>query len=129
MIWVVAVCGAMLAAGATMALIRVERGPSVLDRMVGLDIITSVFIIGLALEAAWSRRTTSLSILAALALVGFVASVTIARFASVEPEDAARIKTAEEARAEDEARVEREEADARREAEIAASRDDEAGSR
>jgi multicomponent Na+:H+ antiporter subunit F len=128
MTWVIGVSGVVLAVGAIMAVIRVERGPSVLDRMVGLDIVTSVLIIGVALEAAWDRRTDTLAILAALALVGFVASVSVARFASVEPEDAGRIKTIEEVRAEDEARAEREQAEARREADMAASRDDEAGS-
>jgi len=126
--WVVVVCAIMLGVGAIMALIRVEKGPSVLDRMVGLDVITSILIIGVALEAAWGRRTEAISILAALALVGFVGSLTIARFAAVEPEDAGRIKTAEEVRAEDEARAEAEDEAARLEAEIAASRDDEAGS-
>lgn len=128
MTWVVVVCAIMLGVGAIMALIRVEKGPSVLDRMVGLDVITSILIIGVALEAAWGRRTEAISILAALALVGFVGSLTIARFAAVEPEDAGRIKTAEEVRAEDEARAEAEDEAARLEAEIAASRDDEAGS-
>lgn len=123
--WVATACGAMLIAGVILALVRVERGPSVLDRMVGLDIVTSVLIIAVALEAAWTRRTDTVSILAALALVGFVSSVSIARFASVEPEDAGRIKTAEEVRAEDKASAEREEEEALREAQIAAIRDDE----
>ena len=127
MTWVVVVSAIMLGVGAIMALTRVEKGPSVLDRMVGLDVITSILIIGVALEAAWGRRTQSISILAALALVGFVGSDSIARFAAVEPEDAWRIKTIEEVRAEDEARAEAEEEAARLEAEIAARRDDEAG--
>ena len=128
MTWVVVICAIMLGVGAIMALIRVREGPSVLDRTVGLDVITSILIIGVALEAAWGRRTEAISILAALSLVGFVGSLTIARFAAVEPEDAGRIKTADEVRAEDEARAVAEDEAARLEAEIAASRDDEAGS-
>lgn len=123
---VVVISAFMLAAGAVMAVIRVERGPSILDRMVGLDVITSILIIGVALEAASARRTETISILAALALVGFVGSLSIARFAAVEPEDAGRIKSPEEVRAEDEARARAEEEAARREAEIAVSREDEA---
>lgn len=127
MTWVVVVTAIMLGVGAIMALIRVEKGPSVLDRMVGLDVITSILIIGVALEAAWARRNLTIPILAALSLVGFVGSLSIARFVAVEPEDAGRIQTIEEARAEDEARAEAEEEAARLEAEIAASRDDEDG--
>ena len=80
-----------------------------------------------ALEAAWGRRTVTIPILAALSLVGFVGSLSIARFAAVEPEDAGKIQTLEEARAEAEALAEAEEEDARLEAEIAASRDEEDG--
>jgi multicomponent Na+:H+ antiporter subunit F len=122
--WVVFGSGALLAIGAVLALIRVQRGPSILDRMVGLDIIASVLAIGVALEAAWSRRTETLPVLAALALVGFVSSVAVARFVAVEPEDAGKMKSAEEVRAEEEERVRQEEEEARLEAEIAASREE-----
>lgn len=109
---VVAVSGAMLVVGAILAMLRVERGPSMLDRMVALDIITNILVIGVALEAAWNRRLDAVPILAALALVGFISSVTVSRYAAVEPEDEGRIKTveeivAEEAATEDEAEEER----------------------
>lgn len=119
---VAVISAVMLAAGASMAMVRVERGPSILDRVVALDIITNSLIIGVALEAALNRRSDSVPVLAALALVGFVGSVAVARFASVEPEDAGRIKTLEEVEAEDAARLEAEVAAARLEAEASATR-------
>lgn len=119
---VAVISAVMLAAGASMAMVRVERGPSILDRVVALDIITNSLIIGVALEAALNRRSDSVPVLAALALVGFVGSVAVARFASVEPEDAGRIKTLEEVEAEDAARLEAEVAAARLEAEVSAAR-------
>lgn len=93
---VVALCVALLAAAGVLALVRAERGPSMLDRSVALDILTSVLVGAVALEAAWARRTDGLPMLVALALVGFVGSVTIARFASVEPEGEGRVLTREE---------------------------------
>lgn len=93
---VVAVCVVLLAAAGVLALIRAERGPSMLDRSVALDILTSTLVGAVALEAAWARRTDGLPVLVALALVGFVGSVTIARFASVEPEGEGRVLTREE---------------------------------
>lgn len=120
-------CVAMLAAGAAMAMIRVEGGPSILDRLVALDIITNILIIGLAVEAALNRRTETVPVLVALALVGFVGSVAVARFASVEPEDAARIKTRAEVEAEDAAQLEAELAAALLEAEVAAGRNEASG--
>lgn len=123
----VIICISMLSVGAFLAMVRMEKGPSILDRAIALDIITSSLIIGVAIEASWSRRVDTLGVLAALSLVGFVASVAIARFAAVEPEDAKRIKTVEEVAAEESARREAEAEDARREAEVAAIRDEEAG--
>jgi len=93
---VVAVSGALLVVGAILAIIRVERGRSMLDRMVALDIMTNILVIGVALGAAWTRRLDAVPILAALALVGFISSVTVARYAAVEPDDEGRIKTLEE---------------------------------
>ncbi|HJR87393.1 MAG TPA: monovalent cation/H+ antiporter complex subunit F [Acidimicrobiia bacterium] len=127
MAFIAVTCVAMLAAGAAMAMIRVEGGPSILDRLVALDIITNSLIIGLAVEAALNRRTETVPVLVALALVGFVGSVAVARFASVEPEDAARIKTRAEVEAEDAARLEAELAAALLEAEASAGRNEARG--
>lgn len=96
---VVLVCGVLIAAGAVAAIVRAERGPSMLDRTVALDIVVTCLVAALALYAALERRTDVVPILVALSLVGFVGSVTIARFASVEPEDAGRLRTREEVQA------------------------------
>ncbi|QJW37983.1 monovalent cation/H+ antiporter complex subunit F [Cellulosimicrobium protaetiae] len=108
---VVIAAAALLAAGATLATVRAERGPTMLDRTIALDVFTTTLVGAIALEAAFSRRTDTIPILVVLSLVGFVGSVTIARFASVEPEDEGRIRTADEIAAEDAARQEAEDAD------------------
>ena len=82
------VAAALLAVGAALAVVRVERGPSMLDRTIAFDVLTTILVGAIALEAAWSRRTESIPILVVLSLVGFVGSVVIARFAAVEPEGA-----------------------------------------
>jgi multicomponent Na+:H+ antiporter subunit F len=76
---------ALLAAGALLAVVRMERGPSMLDRSVAFDVLTSALVGAIAVEAALSRRTESVPILVVLSMVGFIGSVTIARFAAVEP--------------------------------------------
>lgn len=98
---VVVLATALVAIAAVLAVIRLERGPSMLDRTLALDILTSAILVGVAIEAAWNRRTDSIPLLVAIALVGFIGSVTISRFASVEPEEAKRIKSRAEAAAED----------------------------
>lgn len=94
--WLVVAAGVLLAAGAVLALVRVERGPTMLDRTVALDILTAAIVGAVALEAASSRRVEAVPILVAIALIGFIASVTIARFAAVEPEGEGRVLTREE---------------------------------
>ncbi|WP_250445618.1 monovalent cation/H+ antiporter complex subunit F [Actinotalea sp. C106] len=108
MIVVVIICAVLLTISAGLALVRAEKGPSMLDRTIALDIVTSTIVGAIALEAAWSRRIDTVPILVAVALVGFVGSVTIARFASVEPEGEGRILTREEIAAAETERLEAE---------------------
>jgi len=86
----------LVAVAALLALVRVERGPSMLDRAVALDTLTITLVGAIAVEAVWSRRTETIPILVALSMVGFVGSVTMARFAAKEPEDEGRVRTPEE---------------------------------
>lgn len=93
---VVLACATLLVLGAGFAIVRAEKGPSMLDRTVALDIVVTTMLAGIALYAAVHRRADVVPILVVLSLVGFVGSVTIARFASVEPEGEGRVRTREE---------------------------------
>ena len=119
----VSVAAVLILGGAVLAIVRAERGPSMLDRTVALDIVVTCLVAAVALYAALERRADVVPILVVLSLVGFIGSVTIARFAAVEPEDARRVRTREEVAAEDEARLQAELAEAD---EPSAADDDEA---
>ena len=69
---VVLVCAALLTVGATLAVVRAERGPSMLDRTIALDIVVTTVIAGVALYAAVFRRADVVPLLVVLSLVGFV---------------------------------------------------------
>ncbi|MEU4428923.1 monovalent cation/H+ antiporter complex subunit F [Actinoplanes sp. NPDC024001] len=75
----------LLTAGAVLALIRLVRGPSVLDRIVATDVLLAIVIVAIAAEAAWSRDATALPVLVVLSILGFVGSVSVARFATGKP--------------------------------------------
>ena len=77
---VLVACVVVLGVAGLLLVVRISRGPTMLDRAVGLDALVAVVICGLALEAAIHRHTTTLPILVVLSLVGFVGSVSIARF-------------------------------------------------
>lgn len=71
---------ALLAASAVLTLLRISRGPTSLDRVVGADVLVAVVIAALALEAIIDRNTTTLPVMLVLSLLGFAGSVSIARF-------------------------------------------------
>lgn len=77
---VLVLCVAVLAVAAALLVVRVSWGPTMLDRVVALDVLVAVIICGLALEAAVHRHTTTLPILVVLSLLGFVGAVSVARF-------------------------------------------------
>lgn len=71
---------AMLGIAAVLLVIRITLGPTMLDRAVALDALVAVTLGVLVIEAAANRHTTTLPVLVVLTLVGFVGSVSIARF-------------------------------------------------
>lgn len=77
---VLAFCVAVLGVAALLLVVRISLGPTMLDRVVALDVLVAVVICGLALEAAVNRHSTTLPILVVLSLLGFVGSVSVARF-------------------------------------------------
>ncbi|WP_432519562.1 monovalent cation/H+ antiporter complex subunit F [Kineococcus sp. SYSU DK006] len=81
---VVAVCALTLTAAALMALLRIAKGPTMLDRVVALDVLVAVVVIALCVEAAANRHATTLPAIVVLALLGFVGSVSVARYAAKE---------------------------------------------
>lgn len=75
------VVAVLLAAGFGLALIRIVRGPSTLDRIVANDALLAITVGAIATEAAYTRDATGLPILLGLALLGPIASIAVGRFA------------------------------------------------
>jgi multicomponent Na+:H+ antiporter subunit F len=73
---------ALLGCGAAAALYRVGRGPSMLDRAMALDVFTSLSMCGAGAYAVARDDYSDLPILMVLSLLGFVGSVSLARFFS-----------------------------------------------
>lgn len=77
---VAAICYAGLSLAAVAALIRLVLGPTVPDRIVALDNLLYVVVIGIAVAAATTGSGSFLGVLVAVALLGFVGTATVARF-------------------------------------------------
>ena len=72
----------LLAASVIIALYRIVRGPSILDRMIGTDVVLASIMCGLGGYMAMSDRTDLLPVLIVLAMLGFVGSVSVSRYVS-----------------------------------------------
>jgi multicomponent Na+:H+ antiporter subunit F len=70
----------MLGAGALLTLVRLARGPSLLDRVVATDVLLVIISAGLAVYAALRQDPTVVPVLVVTSLLAFVGSVSVARY-------------------------------------------------
>ena len=71
----------LIVLGVVLALIRLALGPSLPDRVVALDMMTVAIVAYCALAAIRFDEQAFLDVAVVLALVGFLATVALARFA------------------------------------------------
>ena len=74
---VTAVALALAAAG---AIIRIARGPSLLDRVLAADVLLAILGGALCVDMAVNRHLNNLMLVVAISIIGFIGSVTVARF-------------------------------------------------
>ena len=74
---VTAVALALAAAG---AIIRIARGPSLLDRVLAADVLLAILGAALCIDMAVNRHLNNLMLVVAISVIGFIGSVTVARF-------------------------------------------------
>ncbi|PRX97337.1 monovalent cation/H+ antiporter complex subunit F [Allonocardiopsis opalescens] len=72
---------AMLALAGLAALVRMVRGPSVLDRIVALNAMSIVLVSAVAVEGAMRGGSVFVAVMVSVALIGFLGALTAARFA------------------------------------------------
>ncbi|EEP74080.1 hypothetical protein MCAG_04407 [Micromonospora sp. ATCC 39149] len=71
----------LLSVTALLALARMYRGPSLLDRVIASDVLLNTMVGAVGTEAAINRHATTLPVLVVLSLLGFVGAVALVRFA------------------------------------------------
>ncbi|TFV60807.1 pH regulation protein F [Geodermatophilus sp. DF01-2] len=70
----------LLGGGALLTLVRLARGPSLLDRVVATDTLLIIIAAGLAVHATLARDPTLVPVLVVVSLLAFVGSVSVARY-------------------------------------------------
>ncbi|MFC8304863.1 monovalent cation/H+ antiporter complex subunit F [Specibacter sp. NPDC057265] len=77
---VVIIVAAALACAAAFTIYRIAKGPSLLDRVIAADVLLAIFGAALAAEMAVNHHQDNLVLLVVLTVIGFIGSVTVARF-------------------------------------------------
>ncbi|MFW0772663.1 monovalent cation/H+ antiporter complex subunit F [Paenarthrobacter nitroguajacolicus] len=70
----------ILSLAAAGAIVRIAIGPSLLDRVLASDVLLAILGAALAIDMAMNKHLNNLMLLVALAVIGFIGSVTVARF-------------------------------------------------
>jgi multicomponent Na+:H+ antiporter subunit F len=77
---VLIVTAVILSLAAAGAIVRIAIGPSLLDRVLASDVLLAIIGAALCIDMAVNRHLNNLMLLVALAIIGFIGSVTVARF-------------------------------------------------
>jgi multicomponent Na+:H+ antiporter subunit F len=78
------VVSVMLGIAALLAFVRIVKGPSILDRVVASEVLLSTIMLALITHMVRVGNTRTLMVVLVVALLGFTASVSVARFVSAQ---------------------------------------------
>ncbi|MDH6181605.1 multicomponent Na+:H+ antiporter subunit F [Microbacteriaceae bacterium SG_E_30_P1] len=76
------VAGVLFGAGALLALYRVVRGPSILDRMIASDVLLTTLMLVVGAEMVVNGHTRNVPLMLVLSAVAIFATVAVARYVS-----------------------------------------------
>ena len=74
--------GVLFALAGLMALYRVVRGPSILDRMIASDVLLTTLLVVVGAEMVFNNHTRSIPMMLVLAAIAIFATVAVARYVS-----------------------------------------------
>ena len=77
---VLAVTAVIFSLAAGGAIVRIARGPSLLDRVLATDVLLAILAGALCIDMAVNRHLNNLMLVVAISIIGFIGSVTVARF-------------------------------------------------
>jgi multicomponent Na+:H+ antiporter subunit F len=74
--------GVLLAGAAFLVLLRMVRGPTIIDRMIASDVLVTLVLLALTADMVIGHHTRSLPLLLALSGTAVLGSVAVARYVS-----------------------------------------------
>lgn len=77
---VTSICFGVLVLAGLLCVLRVIQGDSIADRIIALDTLLIVIVVGVAVGAARTGSGTYLDVLLVVALVAFIGTTSVGRF-------------------------------------------------
>ncbi len=77
--WII---GAILVLSVALAVVRIIRGPSIIDRVVASDVMLATILIGLVFEMIVNKHTATMPIVLVVSMFGITGTIAVARFMS-----------------------------------------------
>lgn len=77
---VLVIVGAILTSAAAVAIFRIVKGPSILDRVMGIDVLLAIVCAGIIADMAVRKHQDNMTLVVIISLVGFIGSVAVARY-------------------------------------------------
>jgi len=78
--WVFVLAGALLTLAAVMALFRIVRGPTILDRMIASDMLLTVIICAIGAEMLYNGHGRNILLMLVLAATAFLGALAVSRY-------------------------------------------------
>lgn len=77
------IAGTVIALAMVLTSIRLVRGPGAVDRVIATDVLLSLLVAALAVEAAVNRHTHTIPIMVITSMLAFAGTVAMARFVAI----------------------------------------------
>lgn len=77
------IAGALLTAAMILCIIRLVRGPGAVDRVIATDVLLSLLVAALAIEAAVNRHAHTIPLMIITSMLAFGGTVAMARFVAI----------------------------------------------
>lgn len=74
------IAGILLGLATVLVIIRIMRGPSILERAIAMDVLLAIIIAALCIDMTIGQHTNHLAFVVVACAIGFIGSVTISRY-------------------------------------------------
>ncbi|GAA1624202.1 monovalent cation/H+ antiporter complex subunit F [Leucobacter chromiireducens] len=97
MVWLLIAAGVGLTLTALAAIVRIVRGPTILDRMIASDVLLTTLMLAVGTDMVVRGHTDSIPLMTVIAATATFATIVVARFVKRRTEQPVREAPPEEA--------------------------------